>query len=118
MSYIYCEYATKFIHTDEVVGFECISAINDDEFKAIVAQKPVVGILRNAVLNSRIYRSPRRHVDISFHQILIVGYGFDEFGQPYWIIQRSYGKGWENQGFGYVYRRIRSGLEDDKSYFC
>lgn len=66
----------------------------------------------------RIYRSPRRHVDISFHQILIVGYGFDEFGQPYWIIQRSYGKGWENQGFGYVYRRIRSGLEDDKSYFC
>ncbi|CAG7874493.1 unnamed protein product [Brassica rapa] len=63
------------IHTDEVDEFEYIPAVNDDELKVIV-----------------IYRSPRRHVDISFHQILIVGYGFDEFSQPYWIIQCSYGK--------------------------
>ncbi|CAN6995974.1 unnamed protein product [Brassica rapa subsp. trilocularis] len=63
------------IHTDEVDGFEYIPVVNDDELKAIVAHQPV------------------RHVDISFYQILIVGYGFEEFGQPYWIIQCSYGKG-------------------------
>ncbi|KAF2569092.1 hypothetical protein F2Q70_00025028 [Brassica cretica] len=43
---------TYTIHTDEVVGFECISAVNDDKLKEIVAQKLVEGILRNAVLNS------------------------------------------------------------------
>lgn len=57
-----------------------------------------------------IYRSPSGDVDINFHQVLIIGYGYDDSnGKPYWIIQNSYGEGWGNGGFGYVYRRINSG---------
>ncbi|KAF3505444.1 hypothetical protein DY000_02064408 [Brassica cretica] len=96
--------------SDEVDGFEYIGAVNDNELRAIVVRQPVVGILRNVGpefgrIGRGIYRSPTGSVDINFHQVLIIGYGTDEYGQPYWIIQNSYGEGWGEQGFGYVFRR-------------
>ncbi|CAH8279946.1 unnamed protein product [Arabidopsis lyrata] len=101
------------IHYIKVDEFEYLTNVNDEELQAIVVQQPVIGILRNTndeflAIGSGIYRSPSGDVDVNFHQVLIIGYGYDN-GKPYWIIQNSYGEGWGNGGFGYVYRRIKSG---------
>ncbi|ESQ42712.1 hypothetical protein EUTSA_v10015038mg [Eutrema salsugineum] len=97
------------------MDFEYIAEVDDDELKAIVAQQSVIGVLRNVDLEfceigSGIYRSPIGSLDVNFHQVLIVGYGFvDQYGKPYWIIQNSYGESWGEGGFGYVYRLIKRG---------
>ncbi|XP_019087658.1 PREDICTED: ervatamin-B-like [Camelina sativa] len=99
---------------NSVDDFAYLTDPDDDEFRAFVRRQPVIGILRNpgfefSRIGSRIYRSPLDSVDRAFHQVLIIGYGFDSNNEPYWIIQNSHGDGWGVGGFGHVHRRIRSG---------
>lgn len=38
------------------------------------------------------------------HAVVIIGYGEDAAGAPYWIIQNSHGNTWNNDGFGLIAR--------------
>ncbi|CAH2069680.1 unnamed protein product [Thlaspi arvense] len=88
------------IHTETIDDFVYISDVNDNELMALVAQQPVIGILRNPgrdfmdLRSDQIYRSPAGLKDISFHQ---------------WIIQNSHGESWADGGFGYMHRRTTEG---------
>jgi len=53
------------------------------------------------------------------HAMLVVGYGTDATGGPYWTVKNSWGTGWGEQGYIRLCRVTRSdecGVSDDATY--
>ncbi|KAJ4901339.1 Cysteine proteinases superfamily protein [Raphanus sativus] len=90
-----------------------INQVDDADLARLVWRHPVVGVLPMwpdfDEHREGIYR-PRERAGINqLHAVLIVGFGVDNNGSYYWIIQNSAGRGWGEGGFGLIHREHRRG---------
>ncbi|CAH2079011.1 unnamed protein product [Thlaspi arvense] len=89
-----------------------IKEVDDVDLARLVWKHPVVGVVPLwsdfESYKSGIYR-PQKEINLQLHAILILGFGVDEHGNYYWIIQNSGGRNWGEGGFGRLYRESRRG---------
>jgi KDEL-tailed cysteine endopeptidase len=53
------------------------------------------------------------------HGVAVVGWNHNEKGQDYWIVRNSWGTGWGNKGYLYIYRGDHStGVREEGHGVC
>lgn len=101
----------------KIKGYEMVPNINEFELKKIVAQQPVVTVIfagskeffgyKGGVFKEACSNEPEGKQLL--HDVLIIGYGIEENGDEYWLIQNSWGPRWGEGGFGKILRNNPEG---------
>ncbi|KAG5444001.1 Cathepsin L [Clonorchis sinensis] len=60
---------------------------------------------KKGIISDPTCKNTRRDMN---HAILLIGYGTDENGTPYWLIKNSQGTGWGEQGYGRILRNANN----------
>ncbi|KAL0843692.1 hypothetical protein Bca101_016938 [Brassica carinata] len=101
------------INYHRVDSFTHLTDIEDADLEAIVRRQPVIGLIpfNGSLLDydhtrNLIYQHDRTQdgPNPPVHNVLIVGFERRN-GRPCWIVQNSWGKGWGDGGYAYVYRQ-------------
>ncbi|VVB01009.1 unnamed protein product [Arabis nemorensis] len=97
--------------TERIDRFAIIDNVDDVELARLVWKHPVVGVVPVwgdfQLYRQGIYKPPKSSESRTYpiyHAVLIVGFGVDEHGNQFWIIQNSAGLTWGEGGFGRLHR--------------
>lgn len=99
-------------HAARLSGFTLVDPYNEDSLMAAVAKQPVVVAIASSGSDLRHYKSGVFDGPCSAalnHEItLVIGYGEDPSGTPYWIGKNSWGTGWGEAGFVLMRKDVKS----------
>ncbi|CAL5040069.1 unnamed protein product [Urochloa decumbens] len=88
-------------------GYAQVPPNSELELRAAVARQPVV-VTVQAGEDSEFKRYPggifRGYCGSGIHQMIAVGYGITELGEPYWVLKNSWGTRWGESGFMRMWR--------------
>ncbi|XP_010533272.1 PREDICTED: probable cysteine protease RDL6 [Tarenaya hassleriana] len=105
------------VRTETIDDFVVISKVDDVILQRLVRRSPVVGSIAMSWDRKKrsigIFRGDKNEKNL--HAVLIIGYGIDENGQLYWLVQSSWGTTWADNGFGRIERKKNA---TDQSLFA
>jgi cathepsin B len=95
---------------------ESLAALQQDmmEHGPVATTMDAYGDLWTFDAKKSIYARGRDAAFVSGHAVLLVGWGVSERGEPYWVVQNSWGTEWGRSGFFWIRRgRDECGIESN-----